>query len=152
MTTMKNRVRGILIKDRERILLIKRVRPGSEPYWVFPGGGLENTDESLEAALGREILEELAGAISIKKLVKVREVQSNDGIVIESFFLCDVLAYDFSQKTGPEFADSERGEYVLQEIPLRPDTISDLNILPAELKIFLLENVDKLYSLPDLRH
>jgi ADP-ribose pyrophosphatase YjhB (NUDIX family) len=48
-----------LIDDDGRLLLIKRTKPGQAPYWTTPGGGVEDTDESVEAALQRELAEEL---------------------------------------------------------------------------------------------
>lgn len=48
-----------MIDDDGRLLLIKRTKPGQAPYWTTPGGGVEDTDESVEAALQRELAEEL---------------------------------------------------------------------------------------------
>ncbi len=40
-------------------MLIKRTKPGRAAYWTAPGGGVENTDRSIEAALYRELAQEL---------------------------------------------------------------------------------------------
>src|ERR1044071_5530937 len=99
------RVRGILINTQGKLLLIRRMKPGREAYWVFPGGGMEELDGSLEAALTREVLEELAASIDIKKLVFVQERTNGDQITRESFFLGVVADYNFDQRSGPEFSD-----------------------------------------------
>ena len=40
-----------------RLVLIRRTRPGQAPYWTTAGGGVEDSDESAEAALHRELRE-----------------------------------------------------------------------------------------------
>lgn len=62
---------SVVIKKGEDVLLIKRaddedVFPG---YWGIPGGTVEQTDGSLEAALARECMEEVAVTISDIRLV-----------------------------------------------------------------------------------
>lgn len=52
-------VRAILLDDADRIVLLRRTRPDCPVYWVAPGGTVEPTDASLEAALQRELAEEL---------------------------------------------------------------------------------------------
>jgi len=52
-------VRAILLDEDDRLVLIKRMKPGRTPYWTTPGGGLESTDVSLRAGLRRELPEEL---------------------------------------------------------------------------------------------
>ena len=44
---MKQRVRAILITPDNTMLLMKRIRPGSAPYWVIIGGGVEASDATL---------------------------------------------------------------------------------------------------------
>src|SRR5689334_12474455 len=149
---IKERVRGILITDRNTLLLIRRVRPGRDPYWVFPGGGTEESDATLEAALEREVSEEMAASVIIRSLVYVQERDEADIKTREYFFLCHVAKYDFDSKTGAEFDDSSRGEYVLEEVGLTIPDISSLNIQPPELKTLLLENHSRLLAMPDLRN
>ena len=50
---------GVLIDDKNCVLLARRVKGTHlEGFWEFPGGKVE-ADESVEAALGRELQEEL---------------------------------------------------------------------------------------------
>ena len=54
------RCRALLFDpDGERILVIGRARPGREPYVVFPGGGLDDTDLTPRDGIRRELQEEL---------------------------------------------------------------------------------------------
>jgi protein-L-isoaspartate(D-aspartate) O-methyltransferase len=50
-SAMTDRVRGLLITPDGDLLTIQRIRPGQAPYWVLPGGGVED-GEDLETALG----------------------------------------------------------------------------------------------------
>lgn len=47
--------RAILIDDHGQLVLIKRTKLGQAPYWTAPGGGVEDNDASVEAALHREL-------------------------------------------------------------------------------------------------
>lgn len=38
---MTDRVRALLITPAGDLLTIWRVRPGQDPYWVLPGGGVD---------------------------------------------------------------------------------------------------------------
>ncbi|WP_235493781.1 NUDIX domain-containing protein [Streptomyces violaceoruber] len=55
------------------MLIIRCTRPGIPEYWVLPGGGVEPGDESKEAALYREIHEEIAGKANIVRLFHTME-------------------------------------------------------------------------------
>ncbi len=59
MAVGRRAARAILIDDECRLVLIKRTKPGQAPYWTAPGGGVEDSDASAEAALYRELAEEL---------------------------------------------------------------------------------------------
>ncbi len=62
-SVVKRTARAVLL-DGDQLVLIKRTKPGVDPYWVTPGGGVEPEDSSVVAALHREVLEEL-GARSL---------------------------------------------------------------------------------------
>ena len=53
---MTDRVRGLLITPDGDLLTVQRIRRSHDPYWVLPGGGVED-GEDLETALARELRE-----------------------------------------------------------------------------------------------
>jgi ADP-ribose pyrophosphatase YjhB (NUDIX family) len=67
---MTDRVRGLLITPDGDLLTIRRIRPGEDPYWVLPGGGVEG-GEDLETALARELREEAAATAEIHSLMHI---------------------------------------------------------------------------------
>ena len=69
---MADRVRALLVTPDHDLLTIKRIRPGRDPYWVLPGGGVE-AGEDLETALARELREEIAATADVHSLLYVLE-------------------------------------------------------------------------------
>jgi 8-oxo-dGTP pyrophosphatase MutT (NUDIX family) len=63
VATSRRASRAILIDDLDRLVLIKRTKPGRAPYWTAPGGGIEDSDASPVAALHRELAEELGAFV-----------------------------------------------------------------------------------------
>ena len=59
MIVHRQAVRAVLLTPEQEILLM-RIRPpqGGTPFWVAPGGGIEE-GESIEDGLRRELMEEL---------------------------------------------------------------------------------------------
>ncbi|MEV6982913.1 NUDIX domain-containing protein [Sphaerisporangium sp. NPDC051017] len=144
---MKERVRAILVTPSGTLLTIKRMRPGVEPYWVLPGGGVEPTDASLEAGLAREIREELDGEAVVHALVKVNE----DGDQREYFYLARIAHWDPDRRTGPEFADPAQGEYIVEEIPLTAEGIGRIALKPTSIAGLIADRAAELFHLADLR-
>lgn len=137
---MKERVRAVLVTPNGTTLVIKRVRPGVDPYWVIVGGGVEESDATREDALLREIREEVAGDAEIVRLLHEMENTKGEN---EFFYLARVNTWDFENRTGPEFARTDRGEYILEEVPLTTKAIADLNLLPAEISTVLCQALDR---------
>ena len=71
-TNVTRRSARAILLDGDDLLLIKRTRPGQEPYWVSIGGGVEPEDATLEDAVRREVLEEI-GADTKNIEVKIDE-------------------------------------------------------------------------------
>jgi ADP-ribose pyrophosphatase YjhB (NUDIX family) len=102
-----------LIDDDGRLFLIKRTKPGQAPYWTTPSGGVEDTDESVEAALQRELAEELGVEASGAARVFLFSSTSDAGIAVQHFFVARLKKLHESGRSGPESLDASRGAYDL---------------------------------------
>lgn len=148
---MADRVRALLITPDNELLTILRVRPGQDPYWVLPGGGAE-PGEDHQAALARELREEIAATAEIRGLVHVFE----DGGGRHYVYLARALAWsaDPLDRSGPEFAEPGQGEYHLLAVPLTSRALAAISLKPDSIGHFLRSHLaasTDLFSLPDLR-
>lgn len=145
---LNRRVRAIILTDDNRVLFIKRIKSEqSAPYWVAPGGGVEDEDNTILDALHRELCEELGATVDVVKkgfVLRHRKAEKN---LEETFYICRLLGYDLSQRHGPEFEDPSRGQYIPDAIELTEDAIESIDIKTDELRKWLLENLHALRTL-----
>jgi mutator protein MutT len=82
-------VAAALIRDEAGRYLITRRRRGThlEGLWEFPGGKRE-TDETPEAALRRELTEELGAAFAVGERVETVRWEYPDRTVVIHFYRC----------------------------------------------------------------
>jgi len=90
-------VAGIVVRDDDRVLVIKRDDNG---HWEAPGGVLE-LDESFESGVRREVLEETGLAVTVERLTGVYKNLTH-GIV--------ALVYRCSPTCGEPHATEEARE------------------------------------------
>ncbi|AUY50572.1 NUDIX domain-containing protein [Streptomyces sp. CB01881] len=136
---MQHRVRAVLLTPNDTMLLIKRIRPGIDPYWVIVGGKIEPTDAGSEDALLREVREEIAGEAEIVSLLHTIETDDER----QDFYLATIEKWSFEDRTGPEFSQEGRGEYILEEIPLTADALDMVNLLPQDFAAVLRDAVER---------
>ncbi|WP_327067887.1 NUDIX hydrolase [Kitasatospora sp. NBC_01302] len=136
---MLRRVRAVLVTPNNTTLLIKRIRPGIAPYWVIVGGKVDPTDASPEDALLREVREEIAGDARIVSLLHTIETDDER----QDFYLATIESWNFEDRTGPEFSQEGRGEYLLEEIPLTTTALDAVNLLPGEFATMLREAIER---------
>jgi len=134
----KRSARAILIDDHGDLVLIKRMQPGKAPYWTAPGGSIEPDDPSVEAALVRELREELGAEVAFAQQVFLVSSPAGDGV--QHFFVCRLRQLDLSRRCGPEFDDPARGSYNLDRVPLTGDDLAQVDLRPVELRTFILAN------------
>lgn len=66
-----------LIRDGDRVLLIKRGRPPFLDHWGLPGGGVE-LGETVEEALTREVQEETGLAVVVRRFLGYADAIDRD--------------------------------------------------------------------------
>jgi ADP-ribose pyrophosphatase YjhB (NUDIX family) len=145
------RVRALLITRDGDLLTIRRTRPGQEPYWVLPGGGVED-GEDLETALARELHEEIAATADIHGLIHILDTGGDR----QYFFLAQAQSWPASaaDRSGPEFTDPAHGDYHPQPVPLTSEALARIDLKPHALAQFLLRHLREgtdLFDLSDLR-
>lgn len=89
---VKRTARAILL-DGDDLVLIKRTKPGVDPYWLTPGGGVEPEDATVVDALHREVDEELGAKIIdvVPCFVDTVEHIADGGVTgvkVQHFFVC----------------------------------------------------------------
>ena len=149
------------------IVLIKRTRPGSRPYWITPGGGVEPEDRTVVEALHREVDEELGGEVVGVVPAFVDTVSHADhsnhtnpdgsvpahphGVKVQHFFVCRLAALDPSRRHGPE-VDEPQGEYEIVRLPFTREGVTSVNVVPPSLRAYLAANIEGVRAMlaPDL--
>ncbi|SEN42440.1 NUDIX domain-containing protein [Actinacidiphila rubida] len=152
---VKRTARAIIL-DGDHLVLIKRTKPGIAPYWVTPGGGVEDEDPNVLAALHREIDEELGGKITdaVPAFVDTIEHIADDGshgVKVQYFFVCRLESMDPARRHGPE-VDEPRGDYEVVRVPFSRMGLASVDIVPLTLRHYLDANIEGVLGLlgPDL--
>jgi len=119
---------SVVIKQNNKVALIKRVRDGLE-YYVFPGGGIEIGEEREEAAK-REAFEELGVEVVVKNCIAAVEFNGT-----QYYYLADIIGGEFGTGQGEEYTDENRnrGSYTPMWVEL--DKLSSINVIPKEVAL-----------------
>ena len=132
--------RAILIDDDGYLVLIRRTKPGLAPYWTTAGGGVEEGDASIAAAMHRELAEELGAKAIGASQVFLDSWTSEAGLGVQHYFVTRLVSMDLSSRNGPEFDDPSRGAYDPDRFDLRGPELAAIDLRPAALKEFILAN------------
>jgi ADP-ribose pyrophosphatase YjhB (NUDIX family) len=138
--------RAILIDDDGYLVLIKRTKPGRAPYWTTAGGGVEDGDASIAAAMHRELAEELGAKAVGASQVFLDSWSTEAGLSVQHFFVTRLASMDLATRNGPEFNDPSRGAYDPDRIDLHGEDLRAIDLQPAALKDFILANREALLA------
>jgi ADP-ribose pyrophosphatase YjhB (NUDIX family) len=142
VTVARRSARAILIDDDGNMVLIKRTKPDVPVYWTTAGGGVEDGDASVEAAMHREIFEELGATATGASQVFLTSARSESGVKIQYFFVARLTSLDLSGRNGPEVANPAKGRYDPDRVTLLDDgaALTAIDLQPSELKAFVVAN------------
>lgn len=120
---------------------VKKKENSNQPYgeyYVFPGGGVEEDDKSLEDAVKREVMEEFGIEIEVEKQLYFEEINEN---LDEYIFKCNYKSGEFGTGNGPEFSGDpkyiDRGKYIPTIV--EKNEIRNIRLIPEKFKEKLLE-------------
>ncbi|MEU0392460.1 NUDIX hydrolase [Streptomyces sp. NPDC006208] len=152
---VKRTARAILL-DGDDLILIKRTKPGVDPYWLTPGGGVEPEDATVVDALHREVDEELGAKITdvVPCFVDTVEHIADGGVTgvkVQHFFVCRLESMDPALRHGPE-VDEPAGEYEIVRVPFSRVGIAAVHLVPLSLRHYLDGNIEGVRAMhaPDL--
>jgi 8-oxo-dGTP diphosphatase len=98
--------RVIIINEQNQILLVSHRYPERD-LWMPPGGAIEASETSSDAAI-REVKEETGLNVEIKKLIwHVEEVSESRGQRFVDYFLAEITGGMLSLGEDPELGDSQ---------------------------------------------
>ncbi|BBO59099.1 NUDIX domain-containing protein [Mycoavidus sp. B2-EB] len=120
---------GVLMRDDGSFLLAQR--PAGKPYegyWEFPGGKLEE-HESVEAALARELHEELG--VTLETCQRWRVLEHDYPHAYVRLFFCKVTAWR-GEPTGREGQALAWQTIPVEVAPVLPATVPVLDWLQAD--------------------
>ncbi len=146
MRIVRRAARAILIDDDGRLVVFKRTVPKRKVYWSTPGGGVDAEDTSVEAALHRELAEELGAVVDRTQQVFLASPPRGDGIAIQHFFVCHLVSMNLSARTGSEFSNPAKGRYDVERIDLRGKKLARYDLQPRQARDFILANRDALLA------
>jgi 8-oxo-dGTP diphosphatase len=135
MARIKIRAVGILIKGDE-VLLIHRTSGGKE-FWVFPGGGKEES-ESVKEAVVREVEEEA----SIKcKIIKLLYTHIYFDLGHKQFFyLCEYFSGDPILGEYNELQTMKDENQTYEPVWVKIEDLSKKLLYPLEIRDWLIED------------
>lgn len=140
-------VRVIVEGENGKILMVKQCHEGRD-IWMAPGGGIEEGETSVQAAV-REVKEETGLDIRVGKLLwHVEDVTPERGQRFVMFFLGEVVSGILELGADPEFDENhqvlkETGFFSLEEI------MEMENIYPEYMRTELgiaIEKADMAYN------
>ncbi len=140
---MHTSVRGILTKGSKVVLIHRKKEQQNgiiRDYYVIPGGKQES-GETDEETLIREMNEELGVTVKMKE--KVIDFYSEYNDSIQKFYSCEYISGKLGTGTGPEFTNKEQyvGTFDIELINF--DEIKNINLVPKEIKNILVDENNK---------
>ncbi len=141
------RVCGIL-KEKNKILLLRHDSIGSEGYlWIPPGGGVD-FGESLEECLRREFLEETNLVVEIGRYLFTHEFIGSKYHAIEIFFEVVRKSGKLKLGTDPELAPNNQ---ILKEAKFfSNEELGNLSKNTLHNAFYMAESPDKFSEIKDL--
>ncbi|GGN39005.1 NUDIX domain-containing protein [Streptomyces fuscichromogenes] len=136
---VRHNVRAVLLED-DQLVFLRRRWPGCLPYYTTVGGGVEPCDADHEAALRREVMEELGATIGPATEFLTLTEPGDKVTVVRHYFRAEVLDIDLNLRGGPEPDDADTGDFSPVRVARDASALTALELQPPELVGHLCEH------------
>lgn len=126
---MLNKRVSAIIVEKEKILLIHRIKPNKE-YFVLPGGSVEENENNIDALI-REIKEETNLEIEVDKLLW--QVNNKFDERTQCIYLVSKYFGNLELGSPEKERQSLDNQYILEWCDIKD--LKNLNFFPNEIKI-----------------
>ena len=108
---------GIILDDRNRVLLVHHKIENKYDFWVLPGGRLEY-NEGIFKGVEREIFEETNLKVKAEKIAYIEELMDGDIYTCKFWVVCSIRGGELSTQNKEQAEDFliEAGFYSKEEI------------------------------------
>ncbi|MGW3649334.1 NUDIX domain-containing protein [Streptomyces sp. NPDC000878] len=138
---VRHNVRAVLL-DGGQLVFLRRGWPGGALYYTTVGGGVEAEDADFEAALRREVMEEIGATIGPATEFLTLTEPGEKATVVQHFFRAEVLDMDPGHRSGPELDDPDIGDFSPVRVALDASAVRALELHPPELANCLWEHAE----------
>ena len=125
-------VRAIVIENRKVLMVQHEHLDKRGVFWVFPGGGVEKGETTIEAAI-RETIEETGITVKPLGIVHLREAETEGERGFEVYFVCEKISGEVTRGYDPEdpFGEGIKdtrwiSSSELNQIVFYPETLREL--------------------------
>lgn len=125
----------ILSKDKKKVILVERYKSGRH-YYVFPGGGLENSDKTKKDALLREIKEETNTSIKIISQPYKLKIRGHSKQI---FYICQHLEGAPLMVGEERKKQNKNDRYIAKWFPV--EKLAETVVYPLEVRDWLLKDL-----------
>lgn len=126
----------ILSKDKKKVILVERYKSGRH-YYVFPGGGLENSDKTKKDALLREIKEETNTSIKIISQPYKLKIRGHSKQI---FYICQHLGGAPLVVGEERKKQNKNDQYIAKWISV--ERLTQKKVYPLEVRDWLLKDLN----------
>ena len=128
---ISSRAAGVVIYNNHLLVIYRK--KNTSIYYTFPGGTVE-IDESIQAAVAREVLEETSIQVQINNLLYQFDIISDASVKRECFYDCNYISGIPALKSDSiEFSRSnDNNMYQPMWIPI--DKLSEIKLYPLEVR------------------
>ncbi|HET8660332.1 MAG TPA: NUDIX domain-containing protein [Micromonosporaceae bacterium] len=143
---LAEQVRVVLVTNDQRLLLIRRTRPGRPVYWQYPGStNRAQPHETLHDTVLRTVTNQTG---STPKLVGIAGVVEATGVPIV-VYIAVADGWAPAERSEPPVDHPDRATYQVDPVDLHPATLRVLDIWPAPITDLLLATAADTPSMAD---